>query len=199
MTKVVLPLAMLAFSARAVPHGARLLDDAPRAFLASAPQLIEKPGALGYGALFTKTTAVGMVASTAGVLIGAGLGSLSNNLIAAALPVLLANLFLPPVLTVLAAVLMGNWNDAGRFSFWLPVAGAFAVNAATYIIASLFFVVPWTNPVALLVYTLIDGLLMSGATVGVMALSEKKPPVTVTSFVPGVSDTTFLPLVKAFL
>ena len=140
-----------------------------------------------------------MASSVTGVLIGAGLGSLSNNLIAAAIPVLLANLFLPPILTVLVAMLIGNWESPGRFGFWLPLAGAFAVNAAAYVIASLFLVVPWTNPVALLLYSLVDGMLMGGATVSLMHLTSKKQPVLLTSFVPGVTDTMMVPLMKVNL
>lgn len=214
MTKLlVVPLAVALCASTALAEGrsARLLGDAPKALLDTSLRLLDtamdatehhcdcgKPE-MGYGELFAKTSAVGLASSATGVLIGAGLGALSNNLIAAAVPVLLANLFLPPVLTVLAAVLMGNWDSPGRFGFWLPVLGAFVVNAAAYVLASLVLVVPWTNPVALLLYTLVDGLLMSGATVGVMALTEKKPTTTVKSFVPGISDTTMVSLVKVDL
>jgi len=41
--------------------------------------------------------------------------------------------------------------------------------------------------------------LMSGASVGLMHLTEKKQPATVTSFIPGVTDTTLVPLVKVSL
>lgn len=153
-----------------------------------------------WGSLFLKTSLVGTASTATGALVGAGLGSLSNNLIGAAVPVLLANLFLPPVLTVAAALLMANWDDVGRFGFWAPVAGAFVVNAAAYVLASLVFVVPWANPAALLVYSLVDGLLMSGASMGLMALTENKAtPTTVTSFVPGVTDTTVVPVWKVDL
>ena len=203
-------LAVTAATAQAETRSARLLSDAPKVLLGATPRLLDAALAatdvketvaerIGFGEHFAKTTAVGMASSVTGVLIGAGLGALSNNLIAAAIPVLLANLFLPPVVTVLVAMLIGNWDSPGRFSFWLPLAGAFAVNAAAYVIASLLFVVPWTNPAALLLYSLIDGLLMSGASVGLMHATEKKTPVTVTSFVPGVTDTLMVPMVKVNL
>lgn len=207
---VSLVLALCATQAQAETRSARLLGDAPRVLLGATPRLLD--GALaaadvketvaqniGFGEHLAKTSAVGMASSVTGVLIGAGLGSLSNSLVAAAIPVLLANLFLPPVITVLVAMLIGNWDSPGRFGFWLPLAGAFAVNAAAYVIASLLLVVPWTNPAALLVYSLIDGLLMGGASVGLMHLTEKKQTTNVTSFVPGVSDTTLVPLVKVSL
>ena len=187
-----------------------ILSDAPQLLLAATPRLLDSALAatdvkeevaekMGFGEHFAKTTAVGMASSVTGVLIGAGLGTLSNNLIGAAVPVLLANLFLPPVVTVLVAMLLGNMGSPGRFGFWLPLAGAFVVNAAAYVIASLFLVVPWTNPAALLVYSLIDGLLMSGASVGLMHATEKKQTTIVKSFVPGISDTTMVSMMKVNL
>lgn len=212
-TSSLIPLALAllcATSAQAESRSAQLLADAPKVLLGATPRLLDSALAaadvketvaanIGFGEHFAKTSAVGMASSLTGVLIGAGLGVLSNNLIGAAIPVLLANLFLPPILTVLVAMLVGNWETPGRFGFWLPLAGAFVVNAAAYVIASLFLVVPWTNPVALLLYCLVDGLLMGGTTVGIMHLTEKKKPGTITSFVPGVTDTTFVSMMKVDL
>jgi len=192
-------LALFAATAQAQLRSARLLVDAPKLLLAATEVKPNVTDGMGFGEHLTKTAAVGMASSIAGVLIGAGLGSLSNNLIAAVVPVLLANLFLPPILTVLVAMLIGNWDSPGRFSFWLPLAGAFVVNAAAYVIASLFMVVPWTNPVALLLYSLVDGMLMGGATVSLMHLTAKKQPVLLTSFVPGVTDTMMIPVMKVNL
>jgi hypothetical protein len=213
MKKLCLLPLVLAFAAtaQAETRAAQLLSDAPKMFLAGTPRLLDTAlGAEGvelspvekisFGEHFAKTAIVGTATSVTGVLIGAGLGMLSNNLIAAAVPVLLANLFLPPIVTVLVAMWLGNLTSPGRFtSFWLPVGGAFLVNAAAYVIASLLLVVPWTNPAALLVYALVDGLLMSGASVGLMHLTEKKAPTVVTSFVPGVTDTVIAPIVKVAL
>ena len=203
-------LALCAFSAQAQGRSARLLADAPTVLLGSTPRLLDSALAaadvkdvvierMGFGEHFAKTTAVGMASSVTGVLIGAGLGALSNSLAVAAIPILLANLFFPPIVTVLVAMLVGNWNEPGRFGFWGPLAGAFVINAAAYVIASLFLVVPWTNPAALLIYSLVDGLLMSGASTGIMHLTQKKQPATISSFVPGVTDTMLVPMVKVNL
>ena len=203
-------LALCAFGAQAQGRSARLLADAPTVLLGSTPRLLDSAlGAaevkdvvierMGFGEHFAKTTAVGMASSVTGVLIGAGLGALSNSLAVAAIPILLANLFFPPIVTVLVAMLVGNWNEPGRFGFWGPLAGAFVINAAAYVIASLFLVVPWTNPAALLIYSLVDGLLMSGASTGIMHLTQKKQPATISSFVPGVSETMLVPMVKVNL
>lgn len=189
---------------------ARLFDDAPKVLSGATPRLIDQSlaaadvqqaapakEAIGLGELFAKTYAVSVASSATGIVLGAGLGALSNNLIGAAIPgLLIANLILPPLLTVLAATLMGNWDQADRFGFWLPLGAAFLVNAAAIIVTGLFLpiAVGITNPLSLVVFSLIDGLLMSGATVGVMALTEKKKVSTVSSFVPGVTDTTFVTL-----
>jgi hypothetical protein len=172
------------------------LLDVPRADGASRVGLSSPSESVAFGSLFLKTAGVGVLASTSGILIGAGLGMLSNSLVFAALPLLLANLFLPPVVTVLVAMLMANGVDSRRFGFWLPALGAFAVNAVAFLFASLVVAVPWTSPAALLAYVLVDGLLMGSATVGVMALTEKKPMVVVKSFVPTLSDTSFVSLMK---
>ncbi|MEW5741788.1 MAG: hypothetical protein AB1938_22905 [Myxococcota bacterium] len=205
MRITLLTLALLALPAQA----ARLLDEEVRLVPASVPQSVldtslraetltatadDDPG-IGFGEHFAKTAGVGVLASTAGVLIAVPLGALSNELIWAALPVLVSHLFIPPGLTVLAAWLIGKASAPGRYGFWGAFGVAFAVHAAAFVVASLALAVPWTNPVALLLYTLVDGLLMSGTSVGFMHLfpNKKKAAPTVASFVPGVSDTAFVP------
>jgi hypothetical protein len=141
---------------------------------------------LGFGA------GVGAASAAGGVLLGAGLGVLSNHLLGALLPgALLANLIFPPLVTALAMWGLGNLGAPGRFSLWLPLLGAFAGNAALYLVVALAvpFAVAWSNPVALLVYALLDAAVMAGATGGVMALVEQKPAVlTLRSLTPGAPD-----------
>ncbi|MFT3711098.1 MAG: hypothetical protein QM817_26010 [Archangium sp.] len=197
MIRCAVLIALVPMLAHAFPS-ARLLSegDAPKA----SPSLSDAAPTtsdVGLGELFVKVSAVGVAASATGVVLGAGLGSLSNNLIGAAIPgLLIANLIFPPLVTVLAAVLMGNWHEAGRFGFWLPLLGAFLVNAAAVVVTSLAFniAIGIANPLSLLIYAVIDGVAMSGATIGLMALTEKKKVTTVRSFVPGVSDSTFVVL-----
>lgn len=152
-----------------------------------------------FGVHFAKTLGVGVASSATGVLLGTLFGTLSNNLIWAAIPVLLSNLFVGPVVTALVAMLLGNDGAPGRYGFWGPAGVAFVLHAALYVILSLLpqFAVPWSNPVALLLYSLVDGLLMTGGSVGLMHLTEKKAETTsIQSFVPGVSDTQFVALTK---
>ncbi|MBL8909101.1 MAG: hypothetical protein JNM17_00220 [Archangium sp.] len=203
MTKKLLFLAALVPSLAFAAPSARLLspDDAPAKTEATAPSLADAASNvssdIGLGELFVKTSAVAVAASATGIVLGAGLGALSNNLIGAAIPgLLIANLIFPPLITVLSAALMGNWNTKDRFGFWLPLGAAFLVNAAAVVITGLFInvAVGITNPLSMLVFCTLDGLLMSGATVGVMALTEKKKVTTVKSFAPGVTDSTFVVL-----
>jgi hypothetical protein len=135
-------------------------------------------------------------ASTAGVLIAVPLGALSNALLGQ-LPALLVQLVVGPALTALSAWLIGNHADPGRFGYWGAFGTTFLVHLATFVVTALALpiAVPWSNPVALLLYSLVDGLLMTGTSVGFMHLFPRRPPASVvSSFVPGVSDTTFVPL-----
>lgn len=174
-----------------------LADDAPRLADVSSARLVpDVAPPVQYGSLFAATSAFGFTASVTGVLVGAGFGALSNNLFGALLPgALLGNLLLPPLITALSAVLVGN-VDGVRFTAWWPLLGAFVANAAVYLLTSLVLpiAVSFANPGTLLLYALVDGLVMAGATTGVMALTEQKPVSTVRSFAPGVTDTTFVAL-----
>lgn len=206
-----LGVALGAAAASAQPRSAQLLADAPRAALAPSPRLLDgasgaadvtaaQAEALSFGEHFTKATAVGMASTATGVLLGAGLGMLSNNLVVSALLVALSNLVIPPLVTVLVAQLLGNWVSPGRFRFGLPFAAAFTLNAALYVASSLLVAIPWTNVAALLLYSLVDGLVMSGASVGLMHLTaQRQAAPTVASFVPGVSDTCLVPLARVSL
>lgn len=207
MTKTLtLVAALMATHAVATP---RLLDDAPRR-LASASLTATDPATsnvstpavegIGFGEHFGKTSAVGVVSIMGSTILAAGIGSLGISLFAGPLIGLLINAFLPPILTTLAGQLLGNWDTPGRFGFWLPALGAFAVNLGAYLIASFVIGIAWTNPAGLLAYSVVTGLLMTGASVGLMhATQEKVAAPTITSFVPGVTDTSLLPLAKVAL
>lgn len=189
---------------------ARLLDDSARLVPAAVPTTTlteatlatdvvsaEAPAGIGFGEHFGKTLGVGVFASTAGVLLAVPLGMLSNAL-AGQIPALLVQLLVGPALTVLGAWLVGNADDSGRYGYWGAFGVTFLVHLATFAVTSLALsiAVPWSNPVALLLYTLVDGLLMSGTSVGFMHLfpNKPKPTATVQSFVPGVTDTVVVPM-----
>jgi hypothetical protein len=201
---LILVLALLPAGPAVAFPSVRLLDDAPRR--AVLPSVLGAPDApssitvaptsagLDFGTHFGITLVPSIFASTAGVVLAWALGGLSNTLLGAIIPALLAHLLVGPGLTALVALLVGNDKES-RFGFWGPAAGAFLIHAATFLVASLLLVVPWTNPVALLAYTAIDGVLMAGASVGLMHLFPKKVAAAeLRSFVPGVSETRVLPM-----
>lgn len=74
------------------------------------------------------------------------------------------------------------------------------MNIGAYLIASFAIGIAWTNPAGLLAYSLITGVLMTGASVGLMHATQTKVAApTITSFVPGVTDTALIPLAKVAL
>ncbi len=206
-----LVVVLVPWAALARPPSARLLDDAPRV-AALTPSLL-RSGALGatagevaseispnFGQHFLITLVPAIFASTAGVALGTALGSLSNSLLWSVIPAALAQLFVGPVLTTLIALLVGN-QKGERFGFWGPAAVTFLLHAAVFVVSSFFLVVPsLLEPVPLLLYTAVDGLVMTAGSVGFMHLFPKKTAtVELPSFVPGVSETRFLALSKVEL
>jgi hypothetical protein len=205
--RLVAMVALFALPALAQARAARLLDgaDVPAAagesklhLVPVASDVLGPADGPGFGEHFIKTFSVSILGASAGAVVGTAFGSLSINLGVTAVGALLPNLLIGPLVTVIAALLVGNEGAlTGRFSFWGPLGVATLVNAATYVIASLFLVVPWTNPAVLLLYSLVDGLLMTGGSVGLMHLTAPKASAAVLpSFVPGVSATQVVSLGK---
>ncbi|MEW6431130.1 MAG: hypothetical protein AB1730_06440 [Myxococcota bacterium] len=200
---LVLAVPATASAARLLDEEVRLVPAAAHVSLTEATLAADGVAAsvtqpIAYGAHFAKTLGLGVFASTAGVLVAVPLGMLSNALLGQ-LPALLVSLLAGPALTTLAAWLIGNHGDAGRFGYWGAFGVSFALHLATFLVTTLALpiAVAWSNPVALLVYSLIDGLLMTGGAVGFMHLLPNKKPVaapTVASFVPGVTGTAFVPM-----
>lgn len=201
---------LLVLALPATASAARLLDEEVRLVPASAPFSLTRATlasegvaadatpAIGFGEHFGKTLGLGVFASTAGVLLAVPLGMLSNALLGQ-LPALLVSLLAGPALTTLGAWLIGNHGDSGRYGYWGAFGVTFLVHLAVFVVTSLALPVSvaWSNPVSLLLYSLVDGLLMSGTSVGFMHLFPNKKKVaapTVTSFVPGVTDTAFVPM-----
>jgi hypothetical protein len=162
-------LALTALPAAAQARSAHLLEGADSPLLAAPLTDLRHAESLGWGEHFAKTFAISVVATSGGLALGSGLGSLSNQLGVAAAGTLLSNLIVGPVLTVVTALVVGD----GRLrnpGFWGPLAVAMLVNAALFALTSLVpvFAVSWANPAANLVYSLVDGLLMTSASVGLL-------------------------------
>ncbi len=201
--------ALCAAAAAAEERSARLLDGAP-----TLARLTPAVGPLAQGAVdvaaaqatnpgpdfgthFGKTVGMGVVGVTAGAVAGHFLGSLSNDLIGAAVPGALCNLIIGPVLTVIGALLVGNDGEwSGRYGFWGPLGVALGINAVVYVLTSFLIPVAWANPLELLVYSLVDGVLMTGGAVGLMHLVPTTPRATTSlpSFIPGITDTQVVTL-----
>lgn len=189
---------LLLLALPATASAARLLDvetaPAPPTATALAPAAWHDT--LGFGTHFATTLGVGILGSTAGVLLAVPLTLLSNALVGQ-LPALLVSLLAGPALTALGAWLVGNQHDAGRYGYWGAFGAATVAHLVVFLVTTLALpiAVAWTNPVSLLLYSLVDGLFMTGAAVGTMHLFPRKAPAaTVASFVPGVGDTAFIPL-----
>jgi hypothetical protein len=88
----------------------------------------------------------------------------------------------------------GEWT--GRHGFWGPLGVALGVNAVVYVLTSFLVPVSWANPLELLLYSLVDGVLMTGGAVGLMHLvpTAPRPTSSLPSFIPGVSDTVVVSL-----
>lgn len=147
----------------------------------------------GFGEHFGVTLLPAVFASTTGVALAVALEGLSNTLVGVAVPALLSHLLVGPVLTTVVALLVGN-DHGDRYGFWGGAGAAFLLKAATFAVASLVGVA-WSNPVHLLLYALVDGLLMTAGSVGMMHLFPKKAATAeLPSFVPGVSGTQLVSL-----
>lgn len=203
MTKTLTLMAVL-FAAPAL--AGPLLGDAPVRFSGAtlgATDLTptatpQKPG-MSFGEHFGKTSAVGVASVVTGAAIGAGFSSLGITL-AGPIVGMLFNVFFAPIITTLVGQLLGNSDSPGRFGFWLPLLGAFVVNLGAFLLSSFVIGVAWSNPAGILAYSLITGLLMSFTSVGLMHLTQTRVAApTITSFVPGVSDTALIPLAKVAL
>jgi hypothetical protein len=192
-------LALAAPVAAAAEPSARLLDEPTVLALTPAPAEASGPS---FGEHFGKTVGMGVLGATAGAVAGNLLGTLSNDLLGAAVPGALCNLLIGPLLTVVGALLAGNdgaWS--GRYGFWGPLGVALGINAVVYVVTSFVLPVGWADPLALLLYSLVDGVLMTGGAVGLMHLVDTAPRRTASlpSFVPGVSATTVVVLSEVAL
>lgn len=206
---LVLAAAVMAMPAQAQAHQARLMaDDAP---LASGAKLLplaktEGPVAEGtpkYVPHLGVTFVAAFVSIPTGFAVSNLLGTLSNNLIWAALPGLVAMTFIAPTITTLVSWLYGNWHASDGFKpfgFWLPWLSSLGVHIVSMVIAG-FLGATIGVPATLFVMGAIEGLVMSGAVVGTMHLTERKREagVAIQSFVPGVTETRMLSLAKVDL
>ena len=198
-----LALTLVSLPARA----ARLLlpDDLPAssasaATTPSASTSVERHAPPSFGLHFGVAAGAGLIGAPVGFLLANLLGNLSISLIPTAILGLVPMGLIAPAFTAIAAWLFGNWNLTeadGKFSFWLGFAAAAIVHIAATVIAG-FVGVSLAGIPGLILFSVIDGVAMGGASVGTMRFFRKEPAATTTSvmpsFVPNVSATTMVPL-----
>lgn len=181
----------------AVPaQGARLLmpDDLPAASGDAAPTSVEPGKAPSFGLHFGVAAGAGVLAVPLGFGLASLLGNLSNSLIPTAILGLLPMGLVAPLITAFSAWLFGNWNlreADGRFSFWWGFAAAAIVHIAATVVGG-FMGVSLAGVPGLLLFSAVDGVLMSAAAVGAQRLFRPAP--TIPSTIPAVSATSVLPL-----
>src|SRR5438105_588012 len=116
MTRLLL-LCTLAFAQAsfALTSSARLLaDEVPSSIEPAAPsptvELTPKKESVDYGIQFGAGALAAVISVPASFYLGTALGSLSNDLIGAAIPTLLCIGLLPPLAITLTTWIVGNWN-----------------------------------------------------------------------------------------
>jgi hypothetical protein len=197
----VLALPSSAFAARLLlPEEVPAAASAATASPPSATVAAERHDPPSFGVHFAVAAGVGVVSAPLSLLLANALGNLSISLIPTAILGLVPMGLVAPVLTALAGWLFGNrtLTDAdGRFSFWAGAGAAFVVHVVALVIAG-FAGVSLTGIPGLLLFSLLDGAAMGGASVGAMRFFRKTPqPVAVLelpSFTPTVSATSVVPL-----
>jgi hypothetical protein len=168
--------AQAAFSPRSVgehPVGSQGLARALRTdgrsealFAKSGAKITEAPRSavllqLGAG------TVAGLIAIPAFGALGSWIGTLSSNLLAAALPALLVFGALPPLAITAAILFAGNWSGA-RGLHWNPALWvALGTHVAAIVVAAMLGVFVF-DFATMAIFTLIDSVATAGATTWMM-------------------------------
>lgn len=142
------------------PEPPRLATHASLASPAATPSM-------GYLPHLGIAAGVGVAMSPLGLWLTSLLSRLTNNLVVSLLPLLVSGL-LAPTMTTLAAWLAGNHGRGdgdGRFGFWLPWLLTTGVHVVATVVGA-FLGLSLGLPGGLILFSLIDGALMGGTSVG---------------------------------
>ncbi|MBX7115934.1 MAG: hypothetical protein K1X64_16515 [Myxococcaceae bacterium] len=186
--RTALLLVLLASPAWALTSSARLLTADDGAVLAgpeqqppaSAQALTPRAAPLHWVTQFGMGAAAAVVGVPLSLYLGQWLGSLSNNLIGAAVPTLLVIGLLPPALVTLATWFAGNWNQSGTYRWWPAFIATTLVNAGMLVAAG-YLGVSVGVLARVIVYTLIQAVVLPGTATAVMRVWPLKEPAVVTS------------------
>jgi hypothetical protein len=153
------------------------------------PEQVREP--VGWGYQYAAGAAVAIVAVPTSIYLGSWLGSLSNDLYASAIPVLLSIGLIPPLAITAITVLVGNWNTKGRYRWWPAFLATMVINGGSLAIAA------WGGLSQLIVgrvivYTLAQAVLQPGAAVLLERAWPKSEPTVIMTPSDPVAPRTFM-------
>jgi hypothetical protein len=173
-------LLLLTLPARAAAQGPRLLPPVdPEG--AGAAGLLPPP----WPAQYLIGAGATVVAVPAGLLLGSLLGTLSNNLVLAALPGLVLFAVLPPLAVTLAEWLVGNHWAPGTAAFQPALWVAVGVHLAAMVVA-IGLGVSSQSLTAVCLFTLAEALLLPGAVTLTMRLTGRTATAPPRASTPGL-------------
>ncbi len=153
------------------------------------PEQLKEP--VGWGYQYAAGAAVTVIAVPTSIYLATWLGSLSNNLYAAAVPVLLCIGLIPPLAVTAVTVLVGNWRTNGRYRAWPAFLATMVINGASLAIAASLGLSELIVGRVIL-YTLAQAVLQPGAAVLLERAFPKSEPTVITTPSDPVSSRTFM-------
>ncbi|MHB8874519.1 MAG: hypothetical protein ACYC8T_12595 [Myxococcaceae bacterium] len=164
----------LALAALFLALPAQAAGDGPH-LVPSLESASSSPGNLKlFGAQFAAGAAATVVSVPAGLLLGSYLGTLSNNLLLAALPSLVLLAVLPPLAVVLAERLMGNWLSPGSTRILPALLVGVGVQILA-IVAGVMAGVSVMNLGTIALFTLLEAIALPGSVTLVNFLRHPSP------------------------
>ncbi len=146
----------------------RLFPETPLG--AVVPELkAEEPRA---AVLVATGAAAAMFVTPGSLMLGTGVGKVSNNLYAAALPALLITLLLPPLAVVFTEWLAAERVAPGRFR-WGPALAVALVTQALVLTGGVLLGVSGTNASGAALYTLADTVALPTVTTAMLRWTER--------------------------
>lgn len=148
---------------------------------------------LHWGLQYGIGVAATAVAVPVSLYLGAGIGSLSNDLLGAGIPTLLCVTVIPSAAVTFATVIAGNWRNPGRYRWWPALLATFVVNVASFAVATALGVSVGV-PGRVIAYTAIEALLQPAVAVALERLFPREErPVEVSGTAGALSRTSFIP------
>jgi len=136
-------------------------------------------------------SAVAIIAVPGSLYLGSWLGSLSNDLYGAAIPVLLSIGLIPPLAITAITVLVGNWGNGGKYRWWPAFLATLVINGASLAIAAYGGLSTLVFG-RVVVYTLAQAVLQPGAAVLLERAWPKMQPTVIETSSDPVAPRTFM-------